>query len=122
MILSQSAIALNRLLQSIQQGTASLNPKHMLTKSKCSVIQVGRKSNGIELKLHEEKIYNTESAVYFGEVIHKSGKAKFNINEKCNILQDVPSGTYQTKVGLQLRQAMFVKGFSLNRPTGPIQS
>ena len=86
------------------------------------MIQVGRKSNGIELKLHEEKIYNTESAVYFGEVIHKSGKAKFNINEKCNkvyvimaeiraILQDLPLGTYQTKVGLQLRQAMFVKRF-----------
>ena len=71
--------------------------------------------------MHGEKIHHTESAVYLGEVIHKSGKARFNINERCikayaimaeirAILQDVPLGKYKTKVGLQLRQAMFVNG------------
>ena len=117
---SPQAIAMNATVNSFVESK-----KLKLKQSKCSVIHVGKKSKCNELKVHGEKMHNTDSAVYLGDMIHKSGKSKFNINERCikgyaimaeirAILQDVPLGKYKTKVGLQLRQAMFVNGILFN--------
>ena len=72
------------------------------------MIHVGKKANCNELKVHKEKMHNTDSTVYLGDTVHSSGKSKFNINERCikayaimaeirAILQDVPLGKYKTK-------------------------
>ena len=88
------------------------------------MIHMGNNSNCNELKMHEEKMHYSDSAVYLGEVIHKSGKAKFNINEGYikayaiiakirAVLQDELLRK-EKKVGVPLRQAMFVNGVLLN--------
>ena len=62
---------------------------------------------------------------YLGDIFHNSGKLHFNIIERCTksyailaeiqaILTDVLLGKYRTEVGLQLQQAMFVKGVLYN--------
>ena len=117
---SLQAIAMNATVNSFIDSK-----KLQLKSKKCNVIHVGKKANCNELKVHKEKMHNTDSTVYLGDTVHSSGKSKFNINERCikayaimaeirAILQDVPLGKYKTKVGLQLRQAMFVNGVLFN--------
>ena len=74
---SEQAIAMNSAVNSFIESK-----KLMLKQSKCCMIYVGRKSNCNELKVHKEKMHDSDSAVYLGEVIHKSGKAKFNLKKE----------------------------------------
>ena len=80
--------------------------KLKLKQSKCSVIHVGKNNQCSDLRVHKEKMHKDESATYLGDIIHKSGKAVHNINERCiktysilaeirAILQDVPLGKFK---------------------------
>ena len=79
-------------------------------------------NTGGKLQVHRETMHRKK---YVGDVFHNSGKSRFNIIERCTkayailaeiraILTDVPHRKYRTEVGLQFRQAMFVKGVLYN--------
>ena len=100
--------------------------KLKLADTKCSVIHVGKKCRKCPtLKVHGQKMHTAESIKYLGDSVHENGKVRFNILErraKANgafaeiraILEDVPLGKYRIKVGLQLRQALFINGVMFN--------
>lgn len=73
-------------------------------------------------------MHRETSTKYLGDILHNSGKTKFNILERSAkahailaeiraILTEVPLGKYRTEAGLQLRQAMFVNGVLYNSET-----
>ena len=75
-------------------------------------------------------MHEAESTKYLGDILHQSGKAKYNIKERQikayaikaeirAILEEVPLGKYRTEIGLQLRQAMFVNGVLFNSEVWP---
>ena len=103
--------------------------KLTLKQNTCSVIHVGKESVCPELRVHDNKIHKEDSGTYLGNIIHKSGKVSHNISQRCikafsilaeirEIMQDVPLGKYKVKIGLQLRQAMFLNGvlYGWNQP------
>ena len=68
-----------------------------------------------DLKVHGEKMRRETSTTYLGDILHNSGKTKFNIiyrSAKAHailaeiraMLTEVPLGKYRTEAGLQLRQ------------------
>ena len=75
------------------------------------------------------KLHQVESAKYFGDIIHKSGKVTTNLAEwrvKAvasssiirAILQEIPFGKYETKQkGLEIRQAMFINSLLYDSET-----
>ena len=100
--------------------------KLKLAEKKCSVIHVGKKCGDCpQLRVHDKKMHKASSLKYLGDTIYKSGKNFINIIERRAkayaifaeiraILENVPLGKYRTKIGLQLRQAMFVNGVLFN--------
>ena len=81
-----------------------------------------------EIKAHDAKIHQVDSAKYLGDIISKSGKLPENIAERRvkgvtsfsivrAILEDIPLGRYRTEIGLELRQAMFLNSVLFNSET-----
>ena len=73
-----------------------------------------------DLKVHGEKMHRETSTKYLGDILHNSGKTKFNIIERsakanaildeiCAILTNVPLGKYRTEAGLQF-QLVYLSG------------
>ena len=104
----------------------ALTMKLKLFHKKCSVIHVGKKLKECPtLKVHKNIMNEASSLTYLGDTVHESGKTKYNLIERRAkgyaifaeiraILEDVPYGIYRTRVGLQLRQAMFINGVLFN--------
>ena len=123
---SSTSIAMNATVNKFAESK-----KLKLKPSKCCVIHVGKKSQCCpDLKVHGEKMHEAESTKYLGDILHQSGKAKYNIKERQikayaitaeirAILEEVPLGKYRTEIGLQLRQAMFVNGVLFNLEVWP---
>ena len=116
-----TAVAINSTVNSFIE-----TKKLKLAEKKCSVIHVGKKCGDCpQLRVHDKKMHKASCLKYLGDTIHESGKNLINIIERRAkayaifaeiraILEDLPLGKYRTKVGLQLRQAMFVNGVLFN--------
>ena len=102
------------------------NKKLKLSHKKCAVMHVGSTQGKChELKVHGATMHKVDHTKYLGDVIHKSGKATSNIDERCAkgvasfsviraILKDIPLGKYRSEIGLDLRQAMFINSVIFN--------
>ena len=100
--------------------------KLTLSQKKCNNVHVGPNiKNCPDLKVHENKMQNSNQETYLGDKIDKSGKIKPTIDSRVarghgavtNILaivNEVPLGHWRIEAGLQLRQAMFLNGTLFN--------
>ena len=81
--------------------------KLKLTHKKCSVIHVGKKCIYCpKLKVHGEEMNKADRLTYLGDIVHESGKKKYNLLER----RAKTLGKNRIQTGLQLRQAMFANG------------
>ena len=93
---------------------------------KCKKIHIGKQNIVCpEIKVHEEKMSESESEKYLGDLITSSGKIKPNINarrekgfgivsEILSILDEVPLGKFKVQIGLIPRQALLLNGILHN--------
>ena len=100
--------------------------KLTLSKKKCHNVHVGPNlQNCPNLKVHNNKMDNSNQETYLGDKIDKSGKIKPTIDSRVargygavtNILaivNEVPLAHWRVEAGLQLRQAMFINGTLFN--------
>ena len=96
--------------------------KLTLVSKKCGKIHIGEKSkNCPTLKVHEEVMKDSSSEKYLGNFVLNKGtlddtikdrklKGYSYISEIRALLSDMPFGHRRIKVGLMLRDAMFVNG------------
>ena len=103
--------------------------KLTLSHSKCHRIHISKnpKKNKEckDLKVHGEKMSNSDKEKYLGDIIDKTGKCRATIEERQKkgygivaeilaILSEIPLGQYRMEIGLLLRQAMLVNGMLFN--------
>ena len=73
------------------------------------------------MKVHDEKLTESESETYLGEIISNTGRLRANIQSRrdkgfgcvaeiMSILSEIPLGKYKIQIGLILRQAMLING------------
>ena len=117
------------------KGNAVINAfieskKLTLNKSKCHRIHVSKNqhetsSNCPELKVHSDKMDNSDKEKYLGDVVDKSGKIRATIEDRKSkghalvaeinaILEEIPLGQHKMEIGLHLRQAMLLNGMLYN--------
>jgi hypothetical protein len=79
----------------------------------------------LELKVHDDKMYDSTNEKYLGDILDESGKIRQTVeerrgkgfaivNEILAILEEVPLGKYKMEIGLKLRQAMLLNGVLFN--------
>ena len=104
--------------------------KLTLSSKKCHRIHVKNKKRKsepecLELKVHGEKMHDSNKEKYLGDLIDSSGTNRKTIEERKNkgygivseilaILEDIPLGRYKMEIGLLLRQAMLLNGILYN--------
>ena len=104
--------------------------KLTLSHKKCHRIHVNKKknkkeSNCPELKVHNDKMDNTNQEKYLGDLVNNSGTIRDTIEERRSkwfgivaeitaILEEVPLGRYKLEIGLKLRQAMLLNAILFN--------
>ena len=100
--------------------------KLTLSNRKCNRIHIGKHVNACqELKVHSEKMNESDQEKYLGDQIHKSGKTKATISDRVAkgfgiiseiqaILNEAPLGSYKVEMGFELRQAMLLNGILFN--------
>ena len=103
--------------------------KLTLSHSKCHRIHISKnpKKNKEckDLKVHGEKMSNSDKEKYLGDIIDNTGKCRATIKERQKkgygivaeilaILSEIPLGQYRMEIGLLLRQAMLVNGMLFN--------
>ena len=100
--------------------------KMTLSKKKSHNVHIGKQTKDCpSLKVHGEKMDNSNQERYLGDVVDKSGKIKPNIEARkakgfgilsniLSIVNEVPLGHWKTEAGLKLRQAMLVNGCLFN--------
>ena len=103
--------------------------KLSLSEKKSHNIHMG--SQNVEcqaLKVHGKDMKHSDQEKYLGDIVHKSGKSKQNIEARkakgyglvANILaivNEVPLGHWKTDAGLQFCQSMLINGISFNSET-----
>ena len=109
-----------------------INTKKMkLSAKKCSKIHVGNKVSKEkcqEQMIDNEALNNSEKEKYLGDFITKDASSKETIKDRKRkgygilaeisaILKDIPLGNKRTRVGLELRHAMFLNGVLFNSET-----
>ena len=73
---SLASVTINAVVNSFIESK-----KPTLSKKKCSVIHVGKSGgNCHNLKVHGENMHQATSNKYLGDLVHKSGKIKENLN------------------------------------------
>ena len=100
--------------------------KLTLSKKKCKSIHIGKQIRECaDLKVHNQRMENSDSEKYLGDFIEKSGKLKATIADRVAkgydivseiqaIINEVPLGQYKLEIGLKLRQAMLINGMLYN--------
>ena len=109
-----------------------INMKKMkLSTKKCSNIHVGSKKskeNCQEKQIDNETLSTSDKEKYLGDFITKDASSKATIKDRKRkgygilaemsaILKDIPLGNKRTRVGLELRHAMFLNGVLFNSET-----
>ena len=88
--------------------------KLTLSHKKCNRIHIGKQQKCPELKVHNQKMNDSESEKYLGDIVDKSGKIKATISERVAkgygiiseiqpILKEGPLRKYKLEMGLKLR-------------------
>ena len=100
--------------------------KLKLNQKKCNRIHIGKNNNACpELKVHDEKMNNSNQEKYLGDILSSSGSIKATISQRVSkgygilseikaIIDEIPLGNYKLEMGLKLRQAMLVNGLLFN--------
>ena len=100
--------------------------KLKLAASKCSRIHIGKSRDECHVvKVHDEKMKNSESEKYLGDFISHDGKHDATMSNRIQraysylseiraLLTDMPFGKRRLQIGLMLRDAMFVNGVLFN--------
>ena len=100
--------------------------KLTLSKTKCSKIHIGKQTNLCSnLKVGEADMKDSASEKYLGDIVHKSGNQKTNIEARIAkgkgivktilaMIQESPLGWSRVKAGLILREAMLINGIMFN--------
>ena len=100
--------------------------KLKLASTKCSRVHVGKKvDNCYDLKVHEDKMKDSNTEKYLGDYISHDGKhdnthkdrtlrAYSYLSEIRALLSDMPFGKRRLQIGLMLRDAMFINGVLFN--------
>jgi hypothetical protein len=103
--------------------------KLTLSKEKCHRIHIKKKHTAsndcLELKVHDDKMYESTKEKYLGDILDESGKIRQTVeerrgkgfaivNEILAILEEVPLGKYKMEIDLELRQAMLLNGVLFN--------
>ena len=100
--------------------------KLKLAASKCSRIHIGKSRDECHVvKVHDEKMKNSESEKYLGDFISHDGKHDATMSNRIQraysylseiraLLTDMPFGKRRLQIGLMLRDAMFVNGVLCN--------
>ena len=105
--------------------------KLKLSEKKCAQIHVGSKKTlekCQENKVRNNKMKKSQKEKYLGDFITNSANAKETIKDRKRkgygilaeitaILKDIPLGNKRTRVGLELRHAMFLNGILFNSET-----
>ena len=93
--------------------------KLKLAVAKCSRIHIGKKKDEChEVKVHENKITNSDSEKYLGDYISNDGKLHAAMNNRIQrtysylseipaLLTEMPFGKRRLQIGLMLRGAIF---------------
>ena len=103
--------------------------KLTLSKDKCNKIHISKKPKKnkecADLKVHDEKMSDSQKEKYLGDIVDTSGKIRATIEDRqkrgygivaeiLSILSEIPLGQHKMEIGLQLRQAMLVNGMLYN--------
>ena len=100
--------------------------KMSLSKKKSHNVHIGKQNGSCPaLKVHGSDMEQSDKETYLGDVVHKSGKSKPNLearkakglgimNNILAIVNEVPLGHWKVDAGLALRQAMFLNGILFN--------
>ena len=105
--------------------------KLTLSEKKCAKIHIGSKKskeNCEEHKVRNEPMKKSSKEKYLGDYITEAANAKETVKERKRkgygmlaeltaILNDIPLGNKRTRVGLELRHAMFLNGVLFNSET-----
>ena len=78
-----------------------------------------------ELKVHDDKMEDSNREKYLGDILDKTGKIKATVEERQRrgyglvaeilaILAEIPLGKYKMEIGLHLRQGMLLNGMLFN--------
>ena len=78
-----------------------------------------------ELKVHNDKMEDSNREKYLGDILDKTGKIKGTVEERQRrgyglvaeilaILAEIPLGKYKMEIGLHLRQGMLLNGMLFN--------
>lgn len=107
-------------------NTFAEHKKLTLSRSKCSKIHCGKADRLCpDLKVHKEKMHNSEEERYLGDQLTKDAKHAKTISNRrakgfgiiadiMQILEAIGDNIKRVKVGLQLRQAWFVNALLVN--------
>ena len=97
-----------------------------LSKNKSHNVHIGKQNKNCPvLKVHGDIMEQSDQEKYLGDIVHKSGKGRPNIEARkgkgygilSNILaivNEVPLGHWRVDAGLTLRQAMLLNGILFN--------
>ena len=124
-------MALQRCSNKSLQQNAAINTfvdleKLTLSKKKSHNVHIGKQTKSCpSLKVHGNRMDTTNQETYLGDIVHKSGKGRPNIearkakgygiiNNILAIVNEVPLGQWKVDAGLRLRQAMLVNGVLFN--------
>ena len=100
--------------------------KLTLSKTKCRNVHIGnQKITCQQLKIDGKIMENANQETYLGDIIHKNGNIRPNIEKRrakgygmisdiLAIVNELPLGHWRTEAGLRLRQAMLVNGILFN--------
>ena len=97
-----------------------------LSKKQCFRIHIGKNhENCPDVMVHDEKMKDTESTKYLGDIIHTNGtiqatiesrqkKGEGIIAEILSIINEIPLGKHKYEVAMKLREAMLLNGILFN--------
>ena len=100
--------------------------KLTLSQKKCHKVHIGKEDrNCCDLKVHERVMHEASSEKYLGDIIHKSGKNKVNIEARISkghnrvntilaMLAEAPLGWATIKAGLRLRKPLLLNAMMFN--------
>ena len=118
---SKKSVKLNNIINTFIE-LEKLN----LSRKKCHNVHIGRnESKCHELRVHEDKMCNSQQEKYLGDVIHKSGMLKHTVEARVAkgygavstilaIISEIPLGSWRIKAGLQLRQGLLLNSILFN--------
>ena len=122
---SSNIVANNAIINSFIKSK-----KLRLSKTKCKRIHINKRNDKnnkkcSELKVHDDKMADSEKEKYLGDILDRTGKNRATIEDRQRkgyglvseilaILDEIPLGKFKMEIGLHLRQAMLLNAMLSN--------